>query len=365
MPKELKFNPDYAVAPGTTLREVLEERGIGQSDLAIRTGLAEKTVSQIINGVAPLSCETAGKLELALGVPARFWNTRELHYREGLLKIAEDKRLSEDTDWLKDVPTAALIEQGFFDDADTASTRVKNVLAFFGVSSVDAWKNAWLNPCCQFRGKNVQNRKPGHVAAWLRMGELVSERVSCEPFSAKRFREVLGETRGLTTTPPRVWKSELQRRCATAGVAVVLIKEIAGASVSGVAKWLTKDRALIQLSLKYKTDDQFWFTFFHEAAHILLHGKRQVFVDDGAASDDVLEKEANQFSRDILIPPRFAGRLSFLKSKASIRAFAETIGIAPGIVVGRLQHEGILKSQFCNDLKVRLAWQAKPVSSKT
>lgn len=356
---ETTYVPDYAVPPGDTLREVLEERGISQADLAVRIDLTEKTISQIINGVAPLSCETAEKLEMALGIPARFWNTRELHFREASLRLKGEKRHAEASDWLKGIPVAALVEQGFVEESSSVAATAKSVLSFFGVSSVEAWNNAWLTPCCQFRGHGVQKRKPGHVAAWLRMGELLAERTACQPFDAKRFRDSLLEIRRLTRAPASEWKKGLQHLCAAAGVAAILVKEIPGASVSGVAKWVTKDKALIQLSLKYKTDDQFWFTFFHEAGHICLHGKKQVFVEDGIEHDDEFEREANGFARDILIPSRFSSRLPFLKSKAAIRAFAQSIGVSPGIVVGRLQHDGVLKPQFCNDLKVRFAWQKK------
>ena len=65
-------SPDYAVAPGGTLAETLTAKQMSQSDLSLRSGLAEKTISQIINGVAPISYDTALKLETVLGVPARF-----------------------------------------------------------------------------------------------------------------------------------------------------------------------------------------------------------------------------------------------------------------------------------------------------
>ena len=68
--KTFPFSPDFAVAPGVTLAETLSAKGMPQSELSIRTGLAEKTISQIMNGVAPISFDTALKLEAALGVPA-------------------------------------------------------------------------------------------------------------------------------------------------------------------------------------------------------------------------------------------------------------------------------------------------------
>lgn len=76
MPKTYPFQPDYAVPPGATLKETLEAKGLSQADLAVRSGMAEKTISQIVNGIAPISCETAEKLELVLGIPASFWNAR-------------------------------------------------------------------------------------------------------------------------------------------------------------------------------------------------------------------------------------------------------------------------------------------------
>lgn len=364
MANPVPFAPDYATPPGSTLRELLDDRGLGQSDLAVRMGMSEKTVSQIINGVAPLTYETAEKLEMVLGVPARFWNTRELHYRESQSRIEAHAKLESEVAWLKEIPVKELVAEGYADKSDDKATLVHKLLAFFGVSSVDAWRKSWLEPVCQYRGKESQKRKPGYVAAWLRIGELVAEEISCEPFDGKRFREALNAIRSLTTAPASTWISSVVARCAAAGVAFVVVPEIPGAAVSGVAKWLSKDRALIQLSLKYKTDDQFWFSFFHEACHILFHGKRDVFLENGHDTESEEEREANAFARDILIPPHHSSRLPYLKSRATIRAFAGSIGIAPGIVVGRLQHDGLLSPKFCNDLKVKLKWKSPDEESE-
>jgi HTH-type transcriptional regulator/antitoxin HigA len=349
------YQPDYAVAPGATLRELLEERGIPQADLALRTGLAEKTISQLVNGIAPLTYETAAKLELALGVPARFWNTRELHYQEAIARSQEEAKLAEESAWLKEVPLSALIERGFVETSESVGSTVRQVLAFFGVSSIEAWRDTWLTPCAQYRGGAVQKSKPGYVAAWIRMGELAADKLVCEPFDAKLFTQALHEIRHLTTELAEKWYPKSISLCAQAGVALVFVPEIPTASLSGVTKWLSKDKALLQLSLKYKADDQLWFTLFHEAGHILRHGKRQVFVESTLSGTDE-EEEANLFARDILIPPSRTNEFAFLKSKAAIRGFAQSLRIAPGIVVGRLQREGILPPSHCNDLKRKLKW---------
>lgn len=150
---------------------------------------------------------------------------------------------------------------------------------------------------------------------------------------------------------------KLTEMCAAAGVAVVLTKEIRNAGVSGAVRWVSKDKALIQLSLKYKTHDQLWFTFFHEAAHILLHGKKQVFIEYGISSATVEEQEANQFAGDLLIPPTYQRRLAYLRTRSQIITFAESINITAGIVLGRLQHDDLLYPSAFNDLKTKVEWR--------
>jgi HTH-type transcriptional regulator / antitoxin HigA len=161
----------------------------------------------------------------------------------------------------------------------------------------------------------------------------------------------------------------IQSICAAAGVAVVWVPELPHSGISGCARWLSDKKALVGLTLRYKTDDQMWFTFFHELGHILLHRKKRSFVLDNAANDlsdrivdpemQRYETEANQFSGDTLIPPTVLGE--FLRkndfTNEGIHDFAEAIGVGPGIVVGRLQFEGFLKPHQGNTLKQKLNWK--------
>jgi hypothetical protein len=188
------------------------------------------------------------------------------------------------------------------------------------------------------------------------LGEIAAEAVKCEPYNAQRFHDVLRELRSLTTGSIATWQQEVVRKCAAAGVAVVFVKEIPGAGVSGVTRWITKDKALIQLSLKYKSDDLLFFSFFHEAGHVYLHAKKKVFVEVGQR-DSVEEREADGFASDILIPDDRTRALHFLKNRSDIIAYARMLNIAPGIVVGRMQHDEIMPRSYCNDLKRRVVWK--------
>ncbi len=162
-------------------------------------------------------------------------------------------------------------------------------------------------------------------------------------------------------SPASAWP-DVCRLCAASGVAVVLVPELPDTHVFGFTRWLTPDKALIQLSLRYKTDDLLWFTFFHEAAHILLHGKRDVFA--GYIADNPKEDEANRWAADFLIPPDdwsvFLSSLPAHPGPAIIQRFAKKQGIAPSIVLGRLQHrEKRVSPGSFNSLKhqVEIAWK--------
>ena len=167
------------------------------------------------------------------------------------------------------------------------------------------------------------------------------------------FRATLGSIRELTTKEPHAFEPHVRELCAETGVVLVLVPEITGARASGAARWLTPTRGMIQLSLRYRWEDHFWFSFFHEAGHLLLHGKRNVFIDQPNGSTDEFEVEANKFAQDLLIPPSHDSLLPNLKTADEIRTFANLIGIAPGIVVGRLQRESLLSYNQFNNLRRR------------
>jgi hypothetical protein len=144
-------------------------------------------------------------------------------------------------------------------------------------------------------------------------------------------------------------------------VAVVFLPAPPGCPASGATRWLAPDKALLLLSLRYKTNDHLWFTFFHEAAHLVLHGKKLLFIDGIDGLDKEVEQEADRFAGAVLIPPAMADQLRLLGaaghvSEAVVRSLAAQIGIAPGIVVGRMQKEEWLPWTHLNGLKVRYAW---------
>ncbi len=354
-----EYHPDSVSSPGETLLETLETIDMSQAELAKRMGRPTKTINEIIQGKATITAETALQLEQVLHIPASFWLKREQHYREALARINEEKRLANWVDWLKELPIREMECRGWIPPCSSKIQQVSEALKFFEVASPDAWRAIWEQKVIAYRKSTALKSSFGAATTWLRQGEIEAQQIETAPYDDEEFSDTLKQVRALTVQPVSIFQEELVCMCAKVGVAVVFVRELPNSGICGVTRWLPAKRALVQLSLRYKTDDQLWFTFFHEAGHILLHGRRQFFLETDSKEDKTAEEEANTFAKDILIDPvqwqRFIEQNSF-RSKVAIKQFAQEIGIAPGIVVGRLQHEKRLRFDHCNDLKLRLDW---------
>lgn len=352
-----QYTPDYLVLPGEVLEEYLEAYSMTQTELAARTGLTKKTINEIIKGKSPITSETALKLERSLGRPAHFWNNLERQFQEDRSRFAEQKLLENHLDWLKKVPVGPLTKLGWLPKKRDKIAQLTEVLRFFGVASPEQWATVWREHQVAYRQTQRFEACAESVSAWLRKGEIEARQIVCEPFDKKRFLKVLDGIRVLTMEEPEVFQPRLVDICASAGVAVVFIPELPKTGVYGATRWLG-NKAVIQLSLRYKSNDHLWFTFFHEAGHIIRHGRKEIFIE-GNGMDSEKEDEANTFASDRLIPP--ADYRRFIKSwngrsLAPIEPFAGKINIAPGIVVGRLQHDKRLPNSHGNGLKVFFSW---------
>jgi addiction module HigA family antidote len=358
------WQPNWVVAPGEILLEALNDRGMTQAELAQRTARPAKTINEIVKGKAAVTAETAIQLERVLGISARFWTGLEAAYREGLARLEAQQELEASTGWLDGFPIADMVRHRLIERGTSKAETLDNLLGYLGLSSPAAFDRHWMSATASLRASPAFQASPKAVAAWLRWGEREASKVEAPPFDSDRFRQVLAQIRPLTRRAPftQVIK-RVKEMCRVAGVVLVLIPELEGTHISGAVRWLGS-RAVIQLSLRYKTDDQFWFTFFHEAGHLLSNSRRLDRVDAAKPSPeeqhDREEQAADQFARDALLPPddyqKFAARSDL--SEAAIRSFAEAQHIAAGIVVGRLQADGRIPPSHSNNLKVAIRFPA-------
>jgi len=355
--KMQKFTPNWISPPGDTIADILEERDWTQVEFAERIGLSQKHTNHLLNGKAPITYETALKLESVLGSTAKFWLNREFQYRESLARKEELENLEKHSTWVGKLPLKYLMSIDILVkkriDKKNKPLITKEVLQFFKVASPEEWKSKYGNMNFAFRRTKKDQSDIGAISSWIRLGEIEAERNETPKYARSKFLKSLEAIRELTELRPEEFKPELLKLCSDSGVVLVIVPAIPKAHVSGVARWINPHKPLIQLSLYGKSNDRFWFTFFHEAAHILLHDKKNVFLDefDNYKGESKEEIEADKWASNYLIPEEYLLEFSSLTSKGAVLTFAKKINLHPGIVVGRLQHEEIIPYSWFNALK--------------
>ena len=346
---------DLAIPPGETLAGEIAARGMSQTELAARLGRPVQVVNEIVHAKKAITDNTALGLEKVLGIPATFWVNLEQNYRMTNARLRERDRLQADEDWLKELPVREMEKRGWITAGRDAQEKVRTMLQFFGVANVAAYRKT--TQVLGFRISDKARVSPGALAAWLRKGELEAQSIATRPFDASLLLNAASQARTMTEEPPADFAPRLTHLLSQAGVAFVVVRELPKTGANGVARWLTDRKALIQLNLRYRWHDIFWFTVFHEICHVLKHRSKKIIVD-GTDKSGPLEDEANSWAADFLVPPHawadFRHTPTFTKS--NITAFAHSIGISPGIVVGRLQREKYLKYSEMSELKSRFGW---------
>ncbi len=355
------FQPDWLSVPGGTILDILEERGMSTKELAMLLGYTQHRAERLLAGKEAITKDVAKLLSERLGGSERFWMSREKNYRNEVARLQGTGDISAAKAWLDELPIKDMRKFGWIPTKQTAEQNVEACLRFFDAADVKEWRNKYgqVLSAVSFRTSPAFKSEPGAVLAWLRHGEVTAERATCRPWNAASFERSLTAIRRLTRhKEPSAFLPSLRKLCAQNGVALVIARTPAGCAASGATRFLNTQKAMILLSFRYMSDDQFWFTFFHEAAHLLLHGTKALFLEDGSEVSLKEEHEANLFAKNLLIPPAARTELMSLRpEKQAIMRFAVKIGISRGIVLGQLQHQGRVKPEHLNWLKRRYKLQ--------
>lgn len=357
--------------PGELLEEALAERSMTQAEFARRSSLSAKHVSQIVSGKAPVTTEVALAFERVLSIPASFWVQLEFNHRSEIRRREEARDLCGSGDWIKQFPLKQMRDRGWIashERGNVAST-ARSLFTYFGVADQAALDRKCLEIPARLRASSRFKLQRASLCAWLRAGERAALDLSLAQYDKATFEAALASVRASATNVESLLGESTKCALARAGVALVFVPPLPRLPVSGATKWMTPDRALIVMSLRHNSDDHIWFTFFHEACHVLRHSSREVFIDqDDRAEPDEVEAEADAFARDRLIPPasyrEFLEQVGSRPSSEAIVEFARSIEVAPGVVVGRLQHDRHLPFSASNQLKRRVRWSPEPASKQ-
>lgn len=346
-----KYFADIAIPPGETLLELLDANHMTQAELAKRIGFSKKHINEIIKGKSAITAETAVKLEKIFSPPASFWINLEANYREALARIQE-KQDEEEKKIAQKIPYSEMAGYNWVPETRKLEEKVSNLRKFFRVSNLSLISETPAYNAA-FRTAQADQASSLALAAWLEKGMSLANKIDTKSFSKEKLNEFVPRFRRMTNKEPGSFYSNLVSILADCGVAFVLLPYLEKTYAHGAVKWLSKDKVMMQLSLRYKYSDVFWFTFFHELGHILLHGKRDEYIEYDNGEKNEKENEADEFAANTLIPEKYY--VEFVQkgefNKSSIIQFAKKLEISPGIVVGRLYHDGILNYYIHSDLR--------------
>lgn len=352
-----QYFPQVVFHPGETLEEKLQEMGMGPKEFGIRTGKPEKTIFAIIKGESNITADMAVQFESVTKIPAHFWMNSQRAYDEYLAREKRMEMIALAIAWARQFPLSEMIKKAWLPVCDSIEQKTMELLSFFSFSTPEAWEDYYLKQELKvaFSISLSHTNAPYAISAWLRKGEIQAAEIPTIAYSEKLFRELLPELKSVMANQPADFLLQLQTICAKAGVKVVYTPCLPKAPINGSTRWLN-DTPLIQLSGRYKRNDNFWFAFFHEAGHILLHGKKDVFLENIEYPDkrDEKEQQADNFAVKWTLSE--AEEKEILASRplnaTIVKSFAEKFNTHPAIIIGRLQHKKLIAYSDGNELIV-------------
>ena len=334
--------------PGVTLLEKLKEMEMSIKEFALRVSKPDKTIFAIINGSSSITTEMAVSFESVTKIPASFWLKKQQLYDEYKVRKKKEEDAMASIEWMRQFPYAEMVKRKWIPSAKTPEERVRHLFEFFGVSTEKAWADYYLNQQLKvsFRISLSSTKDPHSMSAWLRQGELQAKTAFLKSsYNEKKLKATLSDMKQIMVDDKKDFFSELRELCSACGMVLIATQNLSKAPINGATRWI-KDTPIIQLSGRYKGYDNLWFNFFHEIGHILLHGKKEIFLEDAGiyGQDQIKEQEADSFASNILLSK--SDEREFLKNKffpkEVIIESAKKYHTHPAILVGRLKHLKII-----------------------
>jgi len=348
MTKKYKLETNYAIHPGVTLREKLEDLQITPKEFAVRTGKPIKTISNVLNGKSSITPEMAVQFEKVLKIPASFWMAKQANYNEYIAREKEKEELTEAIEWSKKFPYNDLAKLGYVAFTKDAKEKAKNLLSFFNISKSKAWEEIYINQQVPvfFKISLKNSKNPYSLSAFLRTGEIEASKIDAPPFKKVKLKKVLKNLKDIMCQESGNFLEEIKECSLSAGVKIVFTPSLPNTGVNGVVRWLN-DNPTIQITDRFKRYDIFWFSLFHEFGHIVLHGnKKNIFLEEMEHTKTKEEVEADKFAEDFLLSDenynKIINEINSLNDKSpsqildTIKQYAKTFNTHKDIIIGRI-----------------------------
>ena len=358
------YYPESVTHPKEILSEALAENTIGPKEFAVRTGKPEKTITAVLKGESAITPDMAVLFEQVLKIPVHFWLEIQKNYDEYNARISYQANIQNAVDWATTFPYAKMANFGWVPKTRIAIEKVINLFHFFNVASQKGYEDYYYNQRTKvaFRISLKDHENAPAIASWLRQGEIQASEIETVEYDRAKLKQVLPEIKKTMAKQADNFFEELHNLCLSAGVKIVHTPCLPKTSVHGSTRWINQT-PLIQLSGRYKRNDIFWFTLFHEIGHILLHGKKYISIEniDIEGESKVFEKEADSFACSWLLSENQEREIL---NNASITHddivnYSRKFITHPAIIIGRLQHKGILPYNFGTNFFVPIELHSK------
>ncbi len=271
----------------------------------------------------------------------------ETNYQLNKSRLEKEKDLKTDLELLKSIPYKEISNNGWIEEETNGTKKVYNLREYFAVSNLSLIKPSYAVAFRQH--KEVKEISDFGVFSWLRRAEIKGLENQVDTFDKTRLKELIPKFRELTMKSAKEFYPVMKELCAECGISLVLVKYIPKTYICGATIW-RNNKPIIAMSIREKRADVFWFTFFHEIAHLLKHSKKDLHISYDKDHD---EDEADEMASNYLIPKElyteFVANYNY-SDQTEIKKFSKKIGIASYILIGRLQHDSLISYKNFNHL---------------
>lgn len=363
--KKIGISRDLIIHPGETIADILEERGITQTELAKRTGVSSAYISNVVAGKKDISSKFAMALEYALGVPKSFWLNLQANYDAELLELNEEETVTDDErkalSSLSEVVKYLRLRK-ILPEKQKKNEIILTLRKIFCVSNIT--NLAEIAPTGAFRVSSKAHVDPLVMGAWIRLCEILGNHKPSvhTQFSIDKVDELKKDLKDIMLNQNAELQKDIAEVLSSYGIKFSMVKNFRGAPVHGYIS-LDRDGSYhMVLTIRGAFADIFWFSLFHEIGHIVNGDISKVgtYIDIDAIEekDKAKEDAADMFARNALLDA--TDYKNFLAngdySIGAIERFAQTQSVAPYVIIGRLQKEKIVSYAMYNDHKLRYKW---------
>lgn len=356
---------NYAVAPGAYLEEWIDDHGLSQQEVADMLGSSRKHVNEIINGRAPVTSETAIRLERVVGIPAAAWLRYEAAYRADRARLTDEETLAARVDDINPNAISYLRKLGA-----TRATKskpgalVSDFLAFHRCGTWDAYVT--LHESVNSGDYALAALKDANsdidmtlLTTWLRAGELTEEyeRGRDLSYNAAKLESRLVDLKERASRPDPDMLNDLAVILFEAGVVFTVVEAPKGFPVLGMTRWINKQVPVIQQTGRWDKDGFVIWALFHEIGHVLNDPRGEMHLEYSTEKkrNSAAEKNANRFALEVLFGEQGLEPFRDLQLDWQIERAARAAGISPGVAVHQMHRRRLLDYSFGNKLCVSLA----------